>query len=532
MLKDVPEWHILFSQKSTGMIHTDKHYHIHPAYTLIPDKHCAFIANSREWGMFEPHPDIDDNFSQLISPLFASIFAYWNGKKTYAETLKAICADLQLQAKPLEDMLKPCFENPERIQLRYPETDGQAATLKHWIPRHFIVESQQKSERNDLRPPKDFILPARQWDFSKMRTQFPHSLSFMLTNHCVTDCIYCYADKRPRDIKSLPTARWIELVREADAMGCLNVDLAGGEVFLHPDIEQILQALHQRSFHPYLSTKIPLSEEKIRRLSDAGMRELQLSIDSWDNALMEKMLRVPPSYFPKLQQSLEALEKHGIKVKVKSVITCHNDATETIEKLLTRLTAFHNIQSVSIAPAEYSLYKGYDQFQAYRTNRKQWEKVKACVSAFAESCKSPCIIDCQEISDSRKYFASVDEKCASFPQRARCTGNISSLFILPDGKAGICEELYWHPKFIVGDVTTQSIRHVWESEKALSLYMLSQEKFRRKSVCSICPDFDPCHQRNGVCWKEIIEAYGEENHDFPDPRCPYAPPVTHKFYIS
>lgn len=514
------------------MIRTDNHYHIHPAYTLLPDKHCAFITNSRGWGRFEPSPDIDDNFSQLTSPLFATIFAYWDGKRNYTETLQAICSDLQLQADSLEAFLKPCFENEEKIKLRYPEAGEQSETHKHWIPRHFIVAAQQGSARDDLRPPQDFIVPARLWDFSRMRTQFPHSLSLMLTNRCVTDCIYCYADKRPHHITPLPTARWIQLIQEADAMACTSVDLAGGEVFLHPDIELLLKELHKRGFHPYLSTKMPLSEEKIRKLKDAGMNELQLSIDSWDSALMEKMLHVPSSYFTQLQQSLESLEKLGIKVKVKSVITSLNDSTTAIEALLSHLTQFHNIAGISIAPAEYSLYKGHEQFHAYRTNQQQWEKTKGLVESYVSSYDGSCVIDCQEISDGKKYFSTVDEKIRNFTQRARCTGNISSLFILPDGKAGICEELYWHPEFIVGDVAKHSIRQVWESEKALSLYLLSQEKVRRKSVCSICPDFDPCHQQNGVCWKEIIEAYGEENHDFPDPRCPYAPPVTHTFYIT
>ena len=106
------------------------------------------------------------------------------------------------------------------------------------------------------------------------------------------------------------------------------------------------------------------------------------------------------------------------------------------------------------------------------------------------------------------------------------------LYVLPDGQVTICEELYWNPRFIIGDVRKQSLMEIWESKKALELYNLSQETFRKTSACHICPQFDPCHQQSGVCWKMVIEAYGDEYWDLPDPRCPYAPPATQKYYIE
>ena len=39
-----------------------------------------------------------------------------------------------------------------------------------------------------------------------------------------------------------------------------------------------------------------------------------------------------------------------------------------------------------------------------------------------------------------------------FNERSVCAGNYLQLFILPDGNVTICEELYWHPKFIVGNI--------------------------------------------------------------------------------
>ena len=136
-----------------------------------------------------------------------------------------------------------------------------------------------------------------------------------------------------------------------------------------------MQTLYTLGYNPYLSTKIPLSEAKIESLKAAGMRELQVSIDSWDGKTMEQMLKVPPTYFGQLKESMKLLEKHGIRVKVKSVITRYNDSVEQVDRLLSNLTLFSNIIGISIAPGEYRLYKGAEGFLDYRTSTTQWHEI-------------------------------------------------------------------------------------------------------------------------------------------------------------
>lgn len=513
-----------------GNIQPEARYHIHPAYTLMPDDHCAFIVNSRGLGMFAPPADIDSSFLQILSPLHACIFSYWDGRRSYGETMDAIRQELKIDRQALEHFLLPCFENGERILLN-PQETGEAKS-RHWVPRRFIVEAENGSCRNDLYPPEKFIVPKKDWNLKRQRARFPHRLHLMLTNRCVTDCLYCYADRKHAVSQPLPTERWLDIIQEAHENGCLSIDVGGGEVFLYPGIEPILKTLFSLGYNPYLSTKIPLGEAKIESLKAAGMRELQVSIDSWDGETMEKMLKVPPTYFGQLKESLKLLEKHGINVKVKSVITRYNDSVEQVGQLLSNLTCYSNISYIGIAPGEYSLYKGHEGFLDYRTTMEKWKKIEEAVDRFQSEYRGSCSIGCQAISSSEEYIAPVDDKCRNYLHRTRCTGNVTALFVLPDGKAGICEELYWDPRFLLGDLSTRSIREVWESEKAVGLYELSQKKIRSKSACSFCPQFTSCHQGNGVCWKLILEAYGEENWDFPDPRCPYAPPATRKFYIQ
>ena len=44
------------------------------------------------------------------------------------------------------------------------------------------------------------------------------------------------------------------------------------------------------------------------------------------------------------------------------------------------------------------------------------------------------------------------------------------LFVLPDGKVTLCEQLYWHPQFILGDLKEQTLAEIWQSPRAKALF--------------------------------------------------------------
>lgn len=114
-----------------------------------------------------------------------------------------------------------------------------------------------------------------------------------------------------------------------------------------------------------------------------------------------------------------------------------------------------------------------------------------------------------------------------------------SAFSAPEGileiplvnvKVTICEELYDHPQFIIGDLTKQSLGEVWHSKKAHDLYNCREIK-NSSTVCGLCNDIETCRTGAGVCWKMVLMAYGNDSWNFPDPRCPKAPfPAREMYY--
>jgi len=501
-----------------------KKYMINPAYIIIPDQTRAVIATAKGFDVYKPGVEENTGMSWRLNPIYAVIFSFFDGRFPLSDTIKQISVETGLSDDCVFDFIKPFFYNTELLSIKYGDSGN-------WfpVPKQFIIENTDNTPRTDLHSKEEFYIRKELWNFDTFRLSHPTNLTLMLNNKCVTDCVYCYANKDYKVENSLSTEKILSLIKEASDLGILSFDISGGEVMLHKDWDIIVSELLKYGFLPYISTKVPITEAQIIRLKELGIQRIQVSIDAWNAAILSKALGVNESYFDKLKETLHLLEKYDIKVSIKSVITKYNQDLKGIEDLLTNLVKFSNIVSISVAPGEYSLYKqGKRGFTNYMTPIEKWNKISDFVRTFAE--KFTIFIYPQGCITKDSIFNQVEDKVKVFGKRSLCSGNVVSLYILPDGQVTICEELYWSPKFILGDVTKQSIMEIWNSEKATGLYNLSQNDFRSLSACKYCPDFSICRSTLGVCWKMIYMAYGDEHWDMPDPRCPLAPSPVNEFY--
>ena len=69
--------------------------------------------------------------------------------------------------------------------------------------------------------------------YSSIRLNRPIDTVLMINNQCVTDCIYCYADKQNSTSCKISFSRLKEIILEAKELGMRNFDINGGELFLY-----------------------------------------------------------------------------------------------------------------------------------------------------------------------------------------------------------------------------------------------------------------------------------------------------------
>src|SRR6202789_1079554 len=83
----------------------------------------------------------------------------------------------------------------------------------------------------------------------------PLWLLFELTYRCPLHCVFCY---NPTDFSrtgpELKTDDWLRVLREARALGAVQLGLSGGEPLARDDLEVIVAEAHSLGFYSNLIT--------------------------------------------------------------------------------------------------------------------------------------------------------------------------------------------------------------------------------------------------------------------------------------
>ena len=142
----------------------------------------------------------------------------------------------------------------------------------------------------------------------------PLSVHFDLTYRCNERCVHCYLDHD--DHGELTTAECLKVLDDLARSGALFLTFSGGEIFLRPDLYEILAAARRLHFDLSLKTNALLvTPERAARLREFGVRRVQISVYSDIPAVHDAITKVPGS----LQRTLAAIPvllEHGLQVKL------------------------------------------------------------------------------------------------------------------------------------------------------------------------------------------------------------------------
>lgn len=486
---------------------------LNPSYKLRQDGNRVIL-----YGDDDRKAHTEDWFS-FIHPYHAMMFSLLKGEQHCGVEIKNIAKYFNLAEESVEKLVRS-YVSSERITIR-------SGDLYYFFPKNLLIESSEpirRSKHNSYEP-TDFEMLGEP-DLYSLRTHKPVSIILELTMRCYVDCIYCYADRDIQRNGQMTTQQVISLIRQAREIGVMNVDINGGDVMLIPDIYEIVKTLHECGYKPLISTKIPLSEEQLLKLRSVGVEKFQISLDAADESLLRKLIKAPKGYLEAIANTLKTADRLGLKVDINSVLTKDNCEVSVIEELVRFLDRYECIGTVRLNVCGYSLYK--DNYNEIKPTQAKVSEVEEFVdSEWCSSLKFRVAMAGYE--KECNFFQSEREKL--FNDRAICTGNLRNIIVLPNGDVTICEELYDHPQFLIGNVLQSSILDIWNGKKAKDLFY-SPIKPDSKSDCVHCKNLNECRPKVGVCWKTVLMAYGKDNWDFPDPRCPKGPLPYNEIYIK
>lgn len=478
-------------------------YIFNPGYYLVNDKNRILLTSGFD----------NDLILSFIHPVYAILLSYFNGEDNLETVADKIGRDFSIPREQAIQIIFPLIENEIQVNLKY---DNQISSF----PERILIKNASRSVRKDMDANKYIIHPP--YDFKTMRLQIPRSILFVVNTKCYTDCVYCYADRKTT-YTPLETTRILEFIDEAKEIGIGIIDLSGGELLLHKDYEVIIKKLVDYGYNPYISTKLPVSQKQLDVLRNIGISRLQYSIDSLVPTLQKSNLGVSAAYVGNMKRSVDYADRLGLKLIIKSTLTKETMTIDGLDLLFQYMLSLKNIVKYTFTPTGYSHFKSYELYDGIKPTLAQVNEVRSFIEKKYNDVAFEINWDTGSIHSPEEF-----RNRQEFDTRALCTGNVSGLVVLPDGKVTICEELYWNKHFIIGDLTKNSLAEIWHSPEAHALYRFTKDQLAANSACNACDTFAECRHRRGVCWKEVMACYGKENWSFPDPRCPLAPELDAK----
>lgn len=360
------------------------------------------------------------------------------------------------------------------------------------------------------------------------RPAAPLSLNLMFSNECETNCSYCQTQSRylPENML-LGTKRWKEIIREAKALGIDQVTLSGGDPLYRKEALVLIAELVAQDMLFQLPTKCFITEEIADRLVEVGMtkpinqylREIQLTMDAPIEAPTQKA--EDSGSFSSAERSIRNLQARGFNLRVRTVATPVNAAQvyqwikQLVDMGVTQITVAaytrtnHNLNgNLSLSSQDKILIA-----QQCERARIDFPEISLRISgigmaAGAEAGSKPASVlkpGPMEISveiDDKKV-----EKIRYWKSRAQCAGGRTSMTITPDGKVVLCDTVPHDEPFFVGDVSTQSLLEVWNSESLLNFAYPPREKFKG-STCYDCEKLEECQSISGHCFRESYFNFG------------------------
>lgn len=481
---------------------------LNPDYVLKPDEGRALVMASLVGR--NKLKGIEDSFTNVIHPIYAMILSFIDGRE-YNECINEAAEVLDVTKDLIEVFIQKLIDNPEKVYLK--SKDKLSA-----FPPHTIITIPSRAPSRRYNPE---LFSYSELDLRMKRHLTPSIITLMVNNICATNCIYCYQDKRKIAKCTIPLKRIFELIHEARRLNVNTFDVIGGEFFLYKYWREVLCELRKYDYNPYLSTKIPLTEDDIKYLSQIGICDLQVSIDSLIEEHLISSLGVASGYVDRMVHSLRLLEQYNIPVMVHSVLTKYNAGTEDMRSIFNVIKNLSNLIDWHIVKGDESLYPKDD----YRNIEIEPDDLNRIID-YLEILKSEETVKIhipeRPIVISQGHSEINQQHVAQFFQRSFCSGLFSSLYILPDGNVTMCEQLYWNKDFIVGNIIKDTLAEVWNSEKAKSIFFIKQEDIPSDSLCHSCGQFEACRSTRQVCYREIIRKYGTDKWYYPDVNCPFA----------
>ncbi len=284
----------------------------------------------------------------------------------------------------------------------------------------------------------------------------PLALLAELTHRCPLRCPYCSNPLAlERASAELDTATWQRVLREAAALGVLQVHFSGGEPLVRRDLASLVGHAAEAGLYGNLITSgIGLDADRTTALAAAGLEHVQLSLQDSDPDQGDRVAGLAGAQAHK-RRAADLVRKAGLPLTVNTVV--HRQNLERLGEIVA-LALTLGADRLEIAHVQYYGWALRNR-RALLPSRAQLDRATAFVEAERARLKGVLAID-YVVPD---YYARRPKACMGGWGRR-------FLNVTPAGKVLPCHAAETLPGLRFPNVLEASLAWIWQADPAFERF--------------------------------------------------------------
>ena len=283
----------------------------------------------------------------------------------------------------------------------------------------------------------------------------PYTLVAELTYACPLRCVYC---SNPLDFArhhdALGTDDWRRVLREAEQLGVVQVNLTGGEPLLRPDLESIVEEARALDLYSNLITSgVPLERERLARLRGLGLDNVQVSIQ--DPRPLESDRIAGKETFHRKLEVARWVKELGFPLTVNTVL--HRENIDRIDEVIALAEELH-ADRLELANAQYLGWALHNR-AALLPAPEQISRARSTASAARK-----------RLEGRMEVVFVVPDYYVEFPPACMDGWGRRFMVVSPDGLLLPCLLAHTLPGLAFGNVRERPLGELWSSSPGLNAF--------------------------------------------------------------
>jgi pyrroloquinoline quinone biosynthesis protein E len=276
-----------------------------------------------------------------------------------------------------------------------------------------------------------------------------------LTDRWPLQCAFCY---NPLDFAAtkteLTTEDWLRVLREARALGAVQLGLSGGEPMMRDDVEPIVAEAHRLGYYTNLITSgVGLTEARLSALKSAGLDHIQLSFQDSSREANDYLSNTRT--FELKRRVARWIKEHGYSMVVNCVIHRLNiDHIDAIIALADDIGADY----LELANTQYYSWALLNR-ERLLPSREQLIAAEQVTNRWRE-----------RLAGRMRILFVTPDYYESRPKRCMNGWGTTFMAVAPDGTALPCHVAKMLPGLSFPNVTTSSLSDIWLHSDAFNRF--------------------------------------------------------------